>query len=208
MLSDRRADRPTVDSSLVFAGKVWDVRSDRVDLGDDRIVQRDYVHHTGAVAVMVLNDAGEVYLVRQYRHPVRTETWEPPAGLTDIADEAPVECAARELYEEADLTAARWDVLVDFYSSPGGSSEGIRMFLARDVAEVPQADRFERHDEERDMEGRWVPLEQVLAAIWAGEASSPTLVAGALALDAARRADWTTLRPADAPWRKPPSLVR
>lgn len=208
MLADIPAPRPVVSSEHVFEGKVWDVRSDRVDLGDDRIVQRDYIFHTGAVAIIALNDAGEIYLVRQYRHPVRAECWEPPAGLTDVAAESPVEAAARELCEEADLTAGRWDVLVDFYATPGGSSEGIRVFLARDLAPVPEDERHVRTDEERDMEGRWVPLEDALAAVWAGRASSPTLVIGTLALDAARRAGWSTLRPADAPWRKPPSLER
>ncbi|WP_062522065.1 NUDIX domain-containing protein [Demequina silvatica] len=207
MIEDVPGARPVVETRLAFEGKVWNVRSDRVDLGESGQVQRDYIHHTGAVGVMALNEAGEVFLVRQYRHPVRAETWEPPAGLLDLRDEPPVEAAARELFEEADLRAARWDTLVDFMTSPGGSSEGIRMFLARDLTAVPEAERFERHEEERDMEGRWVPLADILASIWAGTAQSPSLVVGALALDAALRSDGATLRPADAPWRRPPSLL-
>lgn len=207
MLEDVQADRPVVASTVAFAGKVWDVRSDRVDLGDQRIVQRDYLHHTGAVAILALNEDGEIYLVRQYRHPVRRECWEPPAGLTDVRGESPVDAAARELHEEADLVAARWDVLVDFYATPGGSSEGIRVFLARDLSPVPEHERHVREDEERDMEGRWVALDQVLEAIDAGTVGSPTLVSGALALERARRSGWSTLRPAGSPWRKPPSLL-
>lgn len=215
MLSDVPGARPVVDSTVAFRGKVWDVVSDRVDLGDagsdaatSEVVQRDYVFHTGAVAIMALNPAGEVYLVRQYRHPVAAETWEPPAGLTDAAGESPLASAQRELYEEADLYAAQWDTLVDFMTSPGGSSEGIRIFVARDLSEVPPEVRHVREHEERDMEGRWVALADILSAIWAGTVGSPTLVTGALALDAARRADWATLRDAHALWRKPPSLIR
>ncbi|WP_062307236.1 NUDIX domain-containing protein [Demequina subtropica] len=207
MIADVPGARPVRESALSFAGKVWDVRSDVVDLGESGVVTRDYIHHTGAVAVMALNEAGEVFLVRQYRHAVRAETWEPPAGLLDVAAEPPVDAAARELYEEADLRAGRWDTLVDFMTSPGGSSEGIRIFLARDITVVPDAERHARHEEERDMEGRWVPLSDVLDSIWAGEVQSPTIVAGALALDAARRSGWELLRPADAPWRRPPSLL-
>lgn len=205
MIADRPTDRPVVRSDLVFEGKVWDVRSDRVDLGDDRVVQRDYLHHTGAVAVMALNGRDELFLVRQYRHPVRAECWEPPAGLTDVRGEDPLDAARRELHEEADLTAGRWDVLVDFYATPGGSSEGIRVYLARELTPVPPGERFARVDEERDMEGRWVPLDEVLAAIAAGSVGGPTLLIGAMALDAARRVGWSTLRAADAPWRRPPS---
>ncbi|WP_062464854.1 NUDIX domain-containing protein [Demequina soli] len=207
MIADVPGARPVVDSRLAYQGKVWDVRTDRVDLGESGQVQRDYIHHTGAVAIMALDEADRVYLVRQYRHPVQAETWEPPAGLLDVRDEPPVEAAARELYEEADLRAGRWDTLVDFMTSPGGSSEGIRIFLARDLAPVPEGERHARHEEERDMEGRWVPLTEVLESIWAGDVQSPTIVAGALALDAARRSGWELLRPADAPWRRPPSLL-
>ncbi|MDN4476986.1 NUDIX hydrolase [Demequina sp. SYSU T00192] len=207
MIEDVPGARPVVETRLAYEGKVWNVRTDRVDLGESGQVQRDYIHHTGAVGIMAMDEAERVFLVRQYRHAVRAETWEPPAGLLDLRDEPPVEAAARELFEEADLRAARWDTLVDFMTSPGGSSEGIRMFLARDITAVPEAERFQRHEEERDMEGRWVPLDEILASIWAGTAQSPSLVVGALALDAARRSGWQTLRPADAPWRRPPSLL-
>jgi ADP-ribose pyrophosphatase len=93
-------------------------------------------------------------------------------------------------------------VLVDVLTSPGGSSEAIRIYLAREISEVPHADRFVREAEEKDMIRRWVALDEVLAGIAAGELQSPTLVTGAFALDAARRAGFATLRPADAPWTR------
>jgi ADP-ribose pyrophosphatase len=183
----------------VFEGRVWDVASDAVELGGRRVVHRDYVRHTGAVAIMAYREPGEVYLVRQYRHPVLHECWEPPAGLLDIEGESLVDAAARELAEEADLTAATWHTLIDYFPSAGGSSEVVRVFLARDLSEVPAPERHERTDEEADMAGRWVALDDVLSAIHAGRTHASSLVAGALAVDAAKRADWSTLRPADAP---------
>lgn len=197
--ADRLAPREVQASRVQFSGRVWNIVSDTVDLGDGRIVRRDVVEHPGAVAVMALNERDEVYLVNQYRHPVRGELWEPPAGLLDVAGEDPLGAAQRELWEEADLTADTWHVLQDFYTSPGGSSEHIRVYLARGIAEVPEAERHAREDEERDMVGAWVPLADVLAAVAAGRVKSPTVVTGAYALDAARRAGWSTLRPSDAP---------
>jgi len=197
--ADKPAPRVVQATQVRFSGRVWDIVSDTVDLGDGRLVQRDVMEHPGAVAVMALNERDEVYLVSQYRHPVRAELWEPPAGLLDVEGEDPLIAAQRELWEEADLRAGQWHVLQDFYTSPGGSSEHIRVFLARDITEVPDAERHEREDEERDMAGAWVPLNSVLAAIAAGRVKSPTMVTGAYALDAARRADWSTLRPSDAP---------
>ena len=68
--------------------------------------------------------------------------------------------AARELAEEADLVAARFDLLVDLYTSPGFSAETIRLFLARDLSPVPHADRHERTDEEADLEIAWFDLDE------------------------------------------------
>jgi len=202
-LSDVAAPRPTLARNERFEGKVWNLVSDEVELGHAQVT-RDFVQHTGAVAMVALNESDEMYLVRQYRHPVGVECWEPPAGLLDIVDELPVEAAKRELHEEADLTAATWHVLADYFPSGGGSSEAVRIFLARDLAPVPEAERHVRTDEEHDMVGAWVPLDEILAAIAAGRVHASSLVVGAMAADLARRAGWSTLRPADAPWLLPP----
>ena len=201
---DAVAPRAVLSSSRVFAGHIWDVVTDEVDLGAAGVVHRDYVKHTGAVVIVALNDADEIYLVRQYRHPVGVDSWEPPAGLRDVADEPPVDAARRELHEEADLTAATWHTLVDYFPSGGGNSEAVRVFLARDLALVPAEERHVRTEEERDMVGAWVPLDEVLAAIAQGRVHASSLVVGAMAADYARRAGGATLRAADAPWMLPP----
>ena len=204
-LADVVGARPVLHSRRAFTGRVWDVTTDLVNLGASGVHGRDFVHHPGAVAVAALNEEGAIYLVRQYRHPVRAELWELPAGLLDVRAEDPLEAAKRELHEEADLVAGQWHVLADFLTSPGGSSEGIRIYLARELADVPYDERHEREAEEADMEGRWVPLADALAGIARGDLQSPTLVTGALALDAAIRSEFATLRPADADWRRPPA---
>ena len=199
-LADVRAPRPVTSTSTVFEGRVWNVDSDDIDLGEAGRVTRDYVAHPGAVAIMALNDNDEVFLVHQYRHPVRSELWEPPAGLLDVEGEPLQAAAARELFEEADLVATTWHTLTDFYTTPGGSAEAIRIFLARGISDVSAAERFVREDEEADMVGRWVSLDDVLTAIARGKVACPTLLVGAFALDAARRAQWATLHPADSTW--------
>lgn len=198
-LRDQFAPRPVTSSRTVFEGRIWSIERDEVELSDG-VATRELMRHPGAVAVMAYDGAGRVYAVRQYRHPVRRELWEPPAGLLDHEGEDPLEAAKRELHEEADLTADTWHVLADLYTTPGGSSELIRIYLARDVHEVPEGERFEREREERDMVGAWVDLDEVLTAIARGEICGPTLTVGAYALDAAIRSGFSTLRPGDAPW--------
>lgn len=197
---DRLRPRPVVASEVVHAGLIWDVVRDTVDLGEAGTVRREYVRHPGAVGVLALDEQERILLVRQYRHPVGMELWELPAGLLDVPGEPPVGAAQRELAEEVDLVAARWDVLVDWFNSPGGMDEAIRVFVARDLSPVPDDQRHEREHEERDMVAEWVPLDVARDAVLAGRVNNPTAVAGVLAAAAARDAGWTTLRPVDAPW--------
>lgn len=193
--SDQVAARPLSDHTLIHAGKIWDIVSDVVDLGPTQVL-REYVDHPGAVAIIAVDDQDRVLLVSQYRHPVRSELWEPPAGLLDVAGEPAVVAAARELAEEADLRADTWHVLVDFYTTPGGSSERIEVFLARDLHEVPEEERHVRLDEEADMVPVWVPLDDAVDAVLAGRLHSPTAVVGVLAAARARERGWDALRPA------------
>ena len=199
-VADEQASLTVRASETVHHGMVWDVRRDEVELGDGQTVTREVIDHTGAVGVVVLDDEDRVLLLRQYRHPVRSYLWEPPAGLLDVPGEDPLVTAKRELAEEADLTARTWHVLLDYYNSPGGSTESFRCYLARDLAPVPEHERHEREHEERDMPSVWVDLDEARGLVLAGRLHNPTAVSGILAAAAARDAGWTTLRPADAPW--------
>lgn len=197
LLQDDPAEVEVTRSETVYEGRVWNIRRDEVAYGGETIV-REYMDHTGAVAILALDDEDRVLLIKQYRHPVRVRDWEIPAGLLDIAEEHPLLAAQRELAEEADLTAARWDVLGEFYTTPGGSDEAIRIYLARDLAAAPEV--FARSAEEADIEVRWVPLDEVVDAVLDRRLQNPSLVVGALAAHVSRARGWETLAPGDAPW--------
>ncbi len=199
-LRDRLERRPVLASEVGFTGRVWDVRTDRVDLGDAGVVTRDYVDHTGAVAVLALDAHDRAVVIQQYRHPVGAFGWEIPAGLLDVDGEEARVAAARELAEEADVVATRWHTLVDHWASPGGSTESLRIFLARDLTEVPEAQRHERHGEELGMPVHRVPLADLVAGVLEGRLHNPTLVIAVLAAEALRTRGWSGLRAADAPW--------
>ena len=197
--------REVVTRTRLHVGKVFDLVADevRLDPEDGRPVVREYLDHPGAVAIVALRGdpgAEELLLIQQYRHPVCALLWEIPAGLLDVDGEDYVVAAARELHEEADLRAERWDVLVDYFTSPGGSDESLRIYLARELTEVHEDDRHEREDEERDMPTRWVALDEAVAAVHRGEVHNPSAVVGILATASARAQGWTPLRPSGAPW--------
>jgi ADP-ribose pyrophosphatase len=198
--------RRLLSTNKVYEGRIWDVVSDSFQLSEDTdTLVRDYIDHPGAVAVLPMNVDGEILLLKQYRHPVGMDLWEIPAGLLDVEGEDFVVGAARELAEEADLVAATWNVLVDFFNSPGSSSEAVRIYLARGITDVPEADRHVRTDEEAEIELQWVPLEDAVQAVLEGRLHNPSAVLGILAAAAAKADGFTKLRPANAPWPAHPS---
>lgn len=176
-----------VETTERFHGRIFDVVTDLVEMPGGGVAPRDYVKHVGAVGVVALDDEQRVVLVRQYRHPVRRFLWELPAGLVDVAGEEASATALRELAEEADLTAGRVEHLVDLHTTPGASSETIRLFLATELREVPHHDRHERTDEELEIEVRRLALADAIKMIFEGEITNGPAVAGLLAADALLR---------------------
>ena len=199
--ADEQSPRRLLESETVYSGPVWDVVKEKFTLTDDgESLVRDYITHPGAVAILAMNDAGQVLLINQYRHPVRMTLWEIPAGLLDVEGEDFQVGAARELAEEADLVASQWQVLTDLFLSPGSSREALRIYLARGISEVPADQRHTRTHEEAEITMEWVDLDDAVEAALQGRMHSPSAVAAVLAAAVARGAGFSNLRPADAPW--------
>lgn len=177
-LRDEPVDLDVVSSEMVYEGAVWDVRSDTVRYGDGEMT-RQYVEHPGAAAVVAIDDDERVVLIQQYRHPIKERDWEIPAGLLDVAGEPPLETAKRELTEEVDLEADRWQHLLSMHTTPGGNDEVVHLFLARGLRAV-ETD-YEREHEESDMRVERVALTDVIDGVIAGRLRNGILAAGALA---------------------------
>lgn len=190
---------PVRSRRMIGAGRLFDYLADEVVTPSGDIMRRDFIDHTGAVAVIAVDQEERIVVVHQYRHPVGFRLIEPPAGLLDVPGEDALVAAQRELAEEVSLAAADWRVLVDFFTTPGGVNESIRVYLARDLtAAQPDAD-FVVEGEEAHMEVLRVRYEDLIAGVLAGRVQSPSMVAGVLAYAAARN-NLEQLRPADAPW--------
>lgn len=191
-------------SRTIHRGRVITLHTDQVRMPDGEIAERDVVEHPGAVMIVALDDAGCVLLVTQYRHPVRGNLVELPAGLLDQTGEDPYAAARRELYEEADLRADTWHTLLDLRISPGGMNEPGRVYLARDLRPVPDAERHHRggngEHEEADLQTFWTDLDQAVADVMAGNIQNVATAAGLLAAAHARNQQWKPLRPAETPW--------
>jgi NTP pyrophosphohydrolases including oxidative damage repair enzymes len=178
----REEDQYTVvDTTEHFSGPVFTVITDTVTMPDGGTAARDYIRHVGSVAVVAVDDQGQVVLVRQYRHPLRQVLWELPAGLRDVDGEDPAVTAARELAEEAGLVAARWEPLVTMHSSPGCSDEEVIIYLAGDLAPVAEQFTYSRVLEESTMTVHRVPLDEAVGMVERGEITNGVCALGLLA---------------------------
>ncbi len=184
-------------SEQVFSGGIISVERNLVSMPGGGESYRDVVRHPGAVGVVAYDTKDRILLLQQYRHPVARRLWELPAGLLDVAGEPARTAAARELAEEAGLTADRWDTLVDTYTSPGMSDEAIRIYLARGLTDIG---RPEGHDEEAELEPEWVALDEAVSRVMQGDITNAMAVAGILATAQARTRDFAGLRAEGAAW--------
>ena len=175
------------------------LRTDQVRMPDGDVAPRDVVEHPGAVAVVALDDTGQVLLIRQYRHPAGQLLWEIPAGVRDVPGEPVHRTGQRELCEETGYTARTWHVLADFYTSPGISTERVTVYLARGLDRVPDAERgLPLRHEEAHLRTAWVPLDRAVQLFLSGELHNGVAAVGILAAYAARQGGFAMLREAGA----------
>ena len=189
-------DFATVESETVYVGKIFALRADEVQMPGGGSARREVVEHYGAVAVLALDEDANIVMVYQYRHPVGRRLWELPAGLLDMGGEPPHITAARELEEEAGLSATNWRVLVDLVSAPGFSDESVRVYLATGLSDVGRPDA---HDEEADLVVRRFAIDEAVRMALSGEITNAIAVSGILAAHAVD-GDFDSLRPVDAVW--------
>lgn len=178
MPSDQKAVIAALEHRLIHKGMVWDLVSETFEFNGERLT-REFVAHTGAVAVLAIDDRERVLLLKQYRHPVGKYLMELPAGLLDVPGESKLDCAKRELAEEAQLKAGVWQELISFHTTPGGNSETITVFVARQLSEFDSV--YQASGEEVDMPQSWIPIPEAVSAVLTSRIQSPSAVVGIMA---------------------------
>lgn len=163
-----------LSSEYMYNGRLINLRLDRVALPNGRETVREIVEHPGAVAVVPLDERGNVTLVRQFRDPARARLLEVPAG-TRQHGEAAVDCAQRELQEETGLQAGKLERIAGFYVSPGYCTEYIEVFLATDLSPSTRP-----ADEDEFIDVMAMPLADAAAKIESGEIEDAKTVASLL----------------------------
>jgi len=126
-----------IESKVAFDGKIIDVIHDKVVIEENREVMREVVKHVGAATILPVDENGDIYFVRQYRHPAKQKVLEIPAGTLE-PNEKPEVCAYRELEEEIGYVSSNITFLTKIYPAVGYSSEVIHIYLAKDLVQTAQ----------------------------------------------------------------------
>jgi ADP-ribose pyrophosphatase len=128
-----KARAKVLKSKLIYKGRVFELRHDRVSEPDGVLTERDIIVHPGSVVVLPVFPDGTALLIRQYRHAAGDYLWELVAGSMDKPGESPLAAAKRELMEEAGYAARRYRKMLDYFPSPGLISERMHIFLATEL---------------------------------------------------------------------------
>ena len=159
----------TIESKTMFQGRIITVLLDTAGLPDGGTAQREVVLHPGGVAILALDEADNVALVRQYRYPLHGLLLELPAGKLDPGeDHRPA--ALRELSEETGLEAGELT-----YASPGFCDEALHMYLARDLTRARQ-----HLDEDEFLDVVTMPFDTLVEQVMSGEITDAKTVATVL----------------------------
>jgi len=125
-----------IESQVVFRGRVFKVRKDKIRVTESRVSTLDVVEHRNSVTIVPLDSDGNLWFVRQYRHPVGGDLLELPAGVIE-PEESAEECAYREIREETGMAAGNLREIGSFFLAPGYSTEYMYVFLATELDPDP-----------------------------------------------------------------------
>jgi ADP-ribose pyrophosphatase len=120
----------------LLQGRVFRIRRDTLKTPDGRETKFEIIEHGGSVVIIPVDEHGNMYFVRQYRHAAGMDLLELPAGTRD-GDEPYEECAAREIREETGMEAGKLQKVGEFFLAPGYSSEFMEVYLATDLKHNP-----------------------------------------------------------------------
>ena len=79
-------EEKTLNSEVVFDGKVITVIRDDVELADGHKSFREVILHSGGVVILAKKDEKTILLVKQYRYPLKETVYELPAGKLEIGE--------------------------------------------------------------------------------------------------------------------------
>ncbi len=163
-MSEEETDPPhwqVLRRETVYTSSWLSLHRDWVRLPDGSVIEGHHVvdYPRPAVAVVALNEAGQVMLVDHYRFITGKRGWEVPAGGIETG-EAWEDAARRELLEESGCTGGDLTFLGSFHPSNGSTNQLFGVYLAQGVAQTAPI-----HDTNEIIAARWFAPAEVRALL-------------------------------------------
>ena len=158
--------------TTVHRGRVFSLVTENVTLDTGVTTDIEYIQHPGATAIIPMLDRTQVILIKQYRHALKKDIWEIPAGTLD-PQESSTTCAQRELIEETGYSADRWHNLGTITPVPGYSDERIHVYLAGGLKPAEK-----NPDEDEIINVHEIKFEEALNMIRRGDIQDAKSIAG------------------------------
>jgi ADP-ribose pyrophosphatase len=172
-------ERPIVPREIhtIYQGRIFTVQIETITLPKGVELKAEIIRHPGSVVIVPVTDAGEVVLVRQYRHAIGRFAWELPAGSLKAGEDVD-RAAARECHEEIGLIPSRIQRVGSFFPTPGYCDEEMHFFKASGLRTPGASDEDAHQDEDEDIEARPFPVATVRTMMASGEIVDLKTVAG------------------------------
>jgi 8-oxo-dGTP pyrophosphatase MutT (NUDIX family) len=160
-------------SEIAYRSRIFTIRRDRARFsrdGSEHDLQ--VLESTDWVNIIPITTAGDVVLVRQFRHGIAGYTLEIPGGMVDAEDPSPLVAARREMIEESGYDSERVEPLGSIRPNPAIQNNTCHSFVAYDVEQrhVP------RFDSSEETEVELVPLVEIPDLIRGGEITHALVV--------------------------------
>jgi ADP-ribose pyrophosphatase len=152
---------------VVYEGRVFSVEVDKIILPNGQETELAIVRHGPSVVLIPVKDDGQIVMIRQYRHALKRDIWELPAGNVDEGESAEA-AAARECEEEIGQVPTRIERLGSFYPTPGYCDEEMILFRVSGLQSPPAGSRH-KPDEDEDIATRAMSSREAKAMVARGE---------------------------------------
>jgi ADP-ribose pyrophosphatase len=172
-------DKPIAATEIrtIYEGRIFTIQIETITLPKGGELKAEIVRHPGSVVIVPVTDAGEIILVRQYRHPIGRWAWELPAGSLKPGEDLE-KAARRECHEEIGLIASTLTRLGSFFPTPGYCDEEMNFYRADGLREASADDEAAQPDEDEDIQAQAFAIGEIKSMIARGEIIDLKTVAG------------------------------
>ncbi len=174
-----KPERGKISGERIWQNRFLDAQLDTVRYPDGTTGEQVLIHHPGAAAVVPFltdprSDDPQLLLIHQYRYATGGDLWEIPAGRLE-PNEAPIDCARRELLEETGCTCESLEPLTFLWTTPGFTDEKIHLFRATGLTRGQAA-----RESDEFIEVVPLPMSKVMEMIRRGEITDGKTLVGLL----------------------------